>query len=209
MVTFPHVDHVLTTACQATDGSFKAQRAAQRKAEAGNRAAWNTLFMRPDTVAEAVAAHYGVSKAELLERHAGDLPLRMALGETHIIATTKKELGDAGRFMHGQTLMQSFLSNADAKFLVCMHHRCGIRRCGRGCAGGSSCSGRVGGKARRLGGAFLHDAAAEKLAMDRQQRGAGGAVWTGWGAGASCAAFHSHPCPGGVLGTSGRPHVRT
>ena len=81
---------------QNAEGTFKQQRAAQRKAEAGNRAAWNSLFMRPDTVAEAVAAHYGVSKSELLERHAGDLPLRMALGETHVIATTKKELGDAG-----------------------------------------------------------------------------------------------------------------
>lgn len=31
------------------------------KASAGNRAAWNTLFMRADTVAEAIASHYGVS----------------------------------------------------------------------------------------------------------------------------------------------------
>lgn len=60
--------------------------------------------MRPDTVAEAVAAHYGVSKSELLERHAGDLPLRMALGETHVIATTKKELGDAGAAPDGRFL---------------------------------------------------------------------------------------------------------
>ena len=28
----------------------------------GNRAAWNSLFIRPDTVAEAVAAHYGRSE---------------------------------------------------------------------------------------------------------------------------------------------------
>ena len=35
---------------------------------AGNRSAWNSLFMRADTVAEAVAAHYGVTKAELLDR---------------------------------------------------------------------------------------------------------------------------------------------
>ena len=53
--------------------------------------------MRPDTVAEAVAAHYGISKAQLLSREAADLPVRMALGEAHVVALTKKALGDAGK----------------------------------------------------------------------------------------------------------------
>ena len=53
---------------------FKAAREAARRADAGNRAAWNTLFMRPDTVAAAVAAHYGVSKSELLDRDAEGPP---------------------------------------------------------------------------------------------------------------------------------------
>lgn len=47
-------------------------------------------------MAEAVAAHYGVSKAELLDPSASDLPVRMALGETQVMAATKKALGDAG-----------------------------------------------------------------------------------------------------------------
>ena len=75
---------------------FKAQRDAQRKADAGNRAAWNSLFMRADTVAEAVAAHYGVTKAQLLDREAADLPVRMALGEAQVIAQTKAALAEAG-----------------------------------------------------------------------------------------------------------------
>jgi multiple RNA-binding domain-containing protein 1 len=54
------------------------------------------LFMRQDTVAEAIAAHFGVSKSELLDRDTADLPVRMALGETHVIASTKKALGEAG-----------------------------------------------------------------------------------------------------------------
>ena len=45
--------------------------------------------MRADTVAEAVAAYYGVSKSELLDRGAADLPVRMALGEAHVVAQTK------------------------------------------------------------------------------------------------------------------------
>ena len=52
--------------------------------------------MRADTVAEAVAAHYGVAKSELLDREAPDMAVRLALGETHIIAETKRALGDAG-----------------------------------------------------------------------------------------------------------------
>jgi hypothetical protein len=48
------------------------------------RAAWSSLFMRADTVAAAVAAHYGVSKAQLLDATAADLPLRMALGEAQV-----------------------------------------------------------------------------------------------------------------------------
>lgn len=64
----------------------------------GNRAAWNTLFMRADTVAEAVAAHYGVTKSELLDRGSSDLPVRMALGEAHVLAATKSALQEAGGF---------------------------------------------------------------------------------------------------------------
>ena len=50
--------------------NFQEQKQAARKDNAGNRAAWNALFMRPDTVSAAVAAHYGVSKAQLLDRDA-------------------------------------------------------------------------------------------------------------------------------------------
>ena len=53
---------------KATD--FKRQKEQSQKAGAGNRAAWNTLFMRADTVAEAVAAHYGISKSQLLDKEA-------------------------------------------------------------------------------------------------------------------------------------------
>ncbi len=76
--------------------SFKTEREAERKADAGNTKAWNSLFMRQDTVAAAIAAHYGVTKAELLESDADDLAVRMALGEAHVISTTKQQLTDAG-----------------------------------------------------------------------------------------------------------------
>jgi hypothetical protein len=70
--------------CAQGPAGYKADRDAQRKRDAGNRSAWSTLFMRADTVAAAVAAHYGVSKSQLLDASAEDLPLRMALGEAQV-----------------------------------------------------------------------------------------------------------------------------
>jgi multiple RNA-binding domain-containing protein 1 len=43
----------------AAGSSYKQQKEREQKASAGNRVAWNSLFMRPDTVAEAVAAQFG------------------------------------------------------------------------------------------------------------------------------------------------------
>ena len=77
--------------------SFKRQRDADLKASAGtNRSAWNALFMRSDTVAEAVATHYGVQKADLLDPHAPDMAVRLALGEAQVIAETKSYLEESG-----------------------------------------------------------------------------------------------------------------
>lgn len=78
-------------------GGFKASRDAKLKSDAAtNRAAWNSLFMRQDTVAAAVAEKYGVTKAELLESGDADVAVRLALGEAQIIAETKAQLEEAG-----------------------------------------------------------------------------------------------------------------
>ena len=80
-----------------TGSSFKRQRETELKASANtNRSAWNALFMRPDTVAAAVAAHYGINKSDLLDPHAADMAVRLALGETQVIAETKSFLQDSG-----------------------------------------------------------------------------------------------------------------
>ncbi|CAA0824296.1 Unknown protein [Striga hermonthica] len=78
--------------------TFKQQRDAERKASeaTGNTRSWNTLFMRPDTVVENIARKFGVSKSELLDRESDDLAVRIALGETQVIAETKKALVSAG-----------------------------------------------------------------------------------------------------------------
>ncbi|KAG6717026.1 hypothetical protein I3842_04G077500 [Carya illinoinensis] len=81
-----------------TSKTFKRKREEERKASeaSGDTRAWNSLFMRPDTVVENIARKYGVSKSDLLDREADDLAVRMALGETQVIAETKKALTNAG-----------------------------------------------------------------------------------------------------------------
>ncbi|EYU30293.1 hypothetical protein MIMGU_mgv1a0257881mg, partial [Erythranthe guttata] len=77
---------------------FKQQKISERKASeaSGNTRAWNSLFMRPDTVVEYIARRSGVSKSELLDRENDDLAVRIAMGETQVIAETKKSLAGAG-----------------------------------------------------------------------------------------------------------------
>lgn len=76
---------------------YREQKEKLLKATAGsNKVAWNSLFMRSDTVADAVAAHFGIKKSELLDREAADVAVRMALGETQVIAATKRDLVEAG-----------------------------------------------------------------------------------------------------------------
>ncbi|XWS12276.1 hypothetical protein CRYUN_Cryun37aG0075600 [Craigia yunnanensis] len=78
--------------------TFKQKREEERKASeaSGDTRAWNSLFMRPDTVVENIVRKYGVSKSELLDREADDLAVRIALGETQVIAETKKALTNSG-----------------------------------------------------------------------------------------------------------------
>ncbi|CAA2934590.1 multiple RNA-binding domain-containing 1 isoform X1 [Olea europaea subsp. europaea] len=83
---------------QQSSKTLKQKRNEERKASeaSGNTRGWNSLFMRIDTVVENIARKFGVSKSELLDREADDLAVRTALGETQVIAETKKALSKAG-----------------------------------------------------------------------------------------------------------------
>ncbi|XP_071715693.1 multiple RNA-binding domain-containing protein 1 [Rutidosis leptorrhynchoides] len=78
--------------------TFKQQREEKKKkAEvSGDTRAWNSLFVRSDTVVESIARELGISKSEFLDREAPDLASRIALGESKVIADTKKALTNAG-----------------------------------------------------------------------------------------------------------------
>ncbi|CAI0461455.1 unnamed protein product [Linum tenue] len=78
--------------------TLKQRREDQKKAAeaGGDTRAWNSLFMRSDTVAENIARRHGISKSDLLDPESDDLAVRVALGETQVIAETKKALATAG-----------------------------------------------------------------------------------------------------------------
>uniref|UniRef100_A0A1J3HU11 Multiple RNA-binding domain-containing protein 1 n=1 Tax=Noccaea caerulescens TaxID=107243 RepID=A0A1J3HU11_NOCCA len=78
--------------------TFKQKREEQRKASeaSGNTKGWNSLFMRNDTILENIVRVYGVSKSEFLDRESEDPAVRLALGETKVIAETKEALAKAG-----------------------------------------------------------------------------------------------------------------
>ena len=84
---------------------YKEKKDAQQKAQAGSSHNWNSLFMRADAVGEAVAERYGVAKRDLLDTMGGaegggaegaSLAVRLAQGETHLIAQTKTWLASKG-----------------------------------------------------------------------------------------------------------------
>ncbi|CAI5980912.1 unnamed protein product [Closterium sp. NIES-64] len=97
----------------------------RKKCEAeGDTRAWSSFYMRPDTVAEAVAQRllkqrsraeavaqrYGVAKRDLLDSSASDTAVWLALGEAHIVADTKRALLDAAD-IH-VSLMEQFATAA-------------------------------------------------------------------------------------------------
>jgi multiple RNA-binding domain-containing protein 1 len=83
-------------AMEATDASFKSQRERGKKTDSMRERSWNALFMGADAVAAATAEGLGVSKSELLDRGADSVAVRLALGETQVIAETKRFFEENG-----------------------------------------------------------------------------------------------------------------
>jgi len=93
----PRQEDGLDPELNAGTSSYKKDKEAKMKQEeATNTVAWNTLFMRSDTVAEAVADMYNMSKSDLLDPSASDMAVRLALGEVKVINMTKEYLEDNG-----------------------------------------------------------------------------------------------------------------
>ena len=77
-------------------GGYKALKEAQLRASAGDTARHSTWYIRPDTVASALAARYGVSKTDVMEPGSSGVATRLALGEAQIVGDTKAQLTALG-----------------------------------------------------------------------------------------------------------------
>jgi len=87
-----HIDQPSTAS-----NSYQAKKQAELKARASSSHNWNSLFIRADTVLDAVAARLGVAKSAIMNAHESDsLATRMAVAETHVIQETKEYLEEAG-----------------------------------------------------------------------------------------------------------------
>ncbi|CAN6229503.1 unnamed protein product [Urochloa humidicola] len=78
--------------------NLKQQKLEQKKASeiSGDTRAWNSFYIRQDTVVEYIARKSGISKSELLDREANNLAALIALAEAQVIAETKKHLSRSG-----------------------------------------------------------------------------------------------------------------
>lgn len=79
---------------ETTEGlTFQQKKALKLKKSSGSSHNWNTLFLGQNAVADVIASNYGTSKEHILEENAA---VRLALGETEIVANMKKFLEENG-----------------------------------------------------------------------------------------------------------------
>ncbi|XP_076264018.1 putative RNA-binding protein 19 [Rhynchophorus ferrugineus] len=77
--------------------NYKKKKAAKEKSQAGSSHNWNALFLGHDAVAKVIADTYGTSKEAIVGPDGkGSAAVRLALGETQIVAQTRKYLEQHG-----------------------------------------------------------------------------------------------------------------
>ena len=76
--------------------SFKREKLKQDRDRINDNSTSNPIYLRTDTVVGALADRYGVEKSDILDRDASNMAVRVALGETQVIAETRDFLVDQG-----------------------------------------------------------------------------------------------------------------
>ncbi|XP_056631573.1 probable RNA-binding protein 19 [Diorhabda sublineata] len=77
--------------------NYKKKKSAKLKAQAGSSHNWNSLFLGHDAVAEVIADSFGTTKEDVIGPDGkGSAAVRLALGETQIVAQTRKYLEQQG-----------------------------------------------------------------------------------------------------------------
>lgn len=77
--------------------SYKKEQVEKLKSQAGSAHTWNTLFLGSNAVVDAMTERYSVSKSDILDLDTTQsLAVRLALGETQLVAETKDFLEQNG-----------------------------------------------------------------------------------------------------------------
>jgi multiple RNA-binding domain-containing protein 1 len=85
---------IITTEGQGS--SYQAKKVQEQKSTAQKDYNWNSLFMRSDTVLDAIAAKLGVAKSSIMDVQSENLATRLAIAETNLIHETKAYLESEG-----------------------------------------------------------------------------------------------------------------
>ena len=77
--------------------SFKKKKELKMKSDAGNTHNWNSLFLGSNAVVDVIAEKYSTEKSDILDSSSrGSVAVRVALGETQIVAETREFLSSQG-----------------------------------------------------------------------------------------------------------------
>jgi hypothetical protein len=96
LVSLPNIKN-LQWYFQSTDTTYKKKNEANKKSQSSSNHNWNTLFLGVNAVADAMADKYNTTKRGILDSESSNsLAVRMALGETQVVADTRKFLTDHG-----------------------------------------------------------------------------------------------------------------
>ena len=90
--------------------SYKKKKEKKNREEAGKGHNWNTLFLGANAVADAIADRYAADKSDIFNPEGGDTTaaVRMALGETQLVAETRE-------FMEGHGVNLEVFEKAQLK----------------------------------------------------------------------------------------------
>ncbi|XP_025745503.1 probable RNA-binding protein 19 isoform X2 [Callorhinus ursinus] len=77
--------------------SYKKKKESKDKANSSSSHNWNTLFMGPNAVADAIAQKYSTTKSQVFDHETkGSVAVRVALGETQLVQEVRRFLLDNG-----------------------------------------------------------------------------------------------------------------
>ncbi|KRX11111.1 hypothetical protein PPERSA_05220 [Pseudocohnilembus persalinus] len=95
-------------AAQTEKSSYKKMKKIEMRKKLDDKTNWNTLFLNPNSILEAIANTYNVRKSEILSSESQDLAVRQSLAEAQIIKETRD-------WMEGQGLNLEFLDSERKK----------------------------------------------------------------------------------------------